>query len=339
MKNNRYNGGAVLLFAIMLIVSLNSCESFVEDGYRVDYDISNMELKVEVFSSELAELGDTLTYLATGDTIVYVIQANSLYDIKSCVVQSTNDGAAGSGFDVSDSDFDDPFADHSYGTMKKNVRSFRVKYNYIMPKNISNSRITFSAIDAEGKATLQRTAVLVPSIKKYSGISLYAKDNLNNDAFSTSDGVVYEDIKTNYSIFSGVSIDVQEKIDMIFFYNTQSQKAVIASPASSSVALELDIENNNLFKKLNISTDAFNSLTASSLFEITQNDSIFYTGSPAISGIKVGDIIGFITDLNGIEPLKTGIIKINALHPTSISRYKGTSYVMEFDIVTQVKNQ
>lgn len=318
---------STLLALSGLLIILMSCEDLVEKGYRIDYNESDAELVVEA-------IGDTSA--AVGETISFRIEVSSNTIIKSCIIQSNKPGAGGSGYDVGTVGFDDPFADHNFGTIKKNITSFVVKYNYVVPKDVNSSKLIFSVIDELGKKSDTIEIVVVPTIKKYSNKKLYAKNRLYNDAFATIDGLVYPNIKTNFSSTSEENTTVQEKIDVVFFVDNGI--SIISSPAYSGLNLDLNIENDTKFKKLsNISHEMFENITASSLVGLTKSDSISYYGSSAISGVKVGDIIGFTTDLNAVHALKTGVIKINQLHPTSISRYEGVSYVMECDIVTQIE--
>lgn len=316
------------LIIFMLIISF-SCDDFVEDGYRVDYPPSSANLEVEAIGYESG---------AVGDVVSYKITAQSGSSIKSLVIQTNNPGANGTGFDVGAEGFDDPFADHIYGTVKDDITSFTVKYDYIIPEGINKSKLTFSLIDQEGKVSSEANLKVVSAIKKYNSRSIYAKNNLYNDAFATIDGVIYPDIKTNFSTTSEENLAVQEKID-IFFYVSNSV-AIISSPADNGLDLELDVENQTKFKKLtSVSNEDFANLTAASLVELTKADSIGYHGSSRVSGIRVGDIIGFTTDLNALHSFKTGLIKVKELHPALIDRYSGTAYMMEFDVVTQIDEQ
>ena len=176
---------------------------------------------------------------------------------------------------------------------------------------------------------------VVAAIKKHRSIRLYAKNNLNNDAFATIDGLVYPDIKTNFSTTSGENLSVQEKIDIVFYVNNNI--SVIASPAHSGLNLDLDVENATKFKKLTtVNDEEFENITAASLVELTKADSIGYYGNSSVSDLRVGDIIGFTTDLNAVHSFKTGLIKVKELHPAIIGRYQGTAYVIGFDLVTQI---
>ena len=315
-----------IVFLILLSVA---CEDLVEDGYRIDYPPSTATLEVEPIGFESGAVNDVVSYKITADS-------KSL--IKSLVIQTNNPGANGTGFDVGAEGFDDPFADHIYGTVKDDIASFTVKYDYIIPEGINKSKLTFSLIDEEGKISSEVNLKVVSAIKKYNSRSIYAKNNLNNDAFATIDGVVYPDIKTNFSTTSEENFSVQQKIDVFFYVN--NSVPVISSPADNGLDLELDVENATKFKKLtSITHENFANLTAASLVELTKADSIGYYGNSRVSGVKVGDIIGFTTDLNAIHSFKTGLIEIKELHPALIDRYEGTAYVMEFDMVTQIDEQ
>lgn len=317
-----------LILVMVPFLAMISCEELVEEGYRIDYPQSDASLKVEALDFESG---------APGNIISYKLSVSSNQIIKSCVVQATNDGANGSGFDVGSDGYDDPFADHNYGTVKKDISSFVVKYDYIIPEGINKSKITFSVIDDMGKVSQIVNVNVVPSIRSYANRSLYARNNLFFDAFASIDGLVYPDIKNNYSTVSTENVDVQEKIDIIFFYDKNSNQPVISSPADDAVNLELQVENATRFKILNeIGSEEFNSITPASLVYFTQADSITYKGSSKVSGFKVGDIIGFSTDVNAIHSLKSGLIRVNGLHPVNVGHYEGTAYVMECDIITQI---
>lgn len=336
MKNNNYRimkkhffntSIKVLLFGISCVI-LFSCEDLVEDGYRIDYADSDASFTAEVMGFDAG---------AAGDTVSIKLIADSDHDIKSCVVSSTIGGASGSGYDVGEDAFDDPFADHNYGTVQSGTKSFVVKYNYIIPKGINQATITFSLIDEMGKVSAVVPVNVVLPIKSYSNRELFAKNNIFYDAFASIDGIVYPNIKTNYSTVSTDNVAVQEKIDIIYYYDLNNNVSVISSIDDDRVGLEMSIENATRFLRMeDITEDDFNTLTAASLVSLTQDDSISYYGSSQVRGFRVGDIVGFSTDINAIHSFKTGLIKVNGLHPTNVDHYQGTAYVMECDIVTQV---
>ncbi len=325
-----YSSGNLFTFIVLVLFSfaILSCDDLVEDGYRITYPISDANFNIEPIGYEMG---------AAGDVVSYKITANSANAMKSLVVETNQPGANGSGYDVGSVGFDDPFADHIYGTIKKSVTAFTVKYDYIIPKDINKSKLVFTLIDDQGKVSNEVNIAVVPTIKKYANNSLYAKDRLFYDAFATIDGIVYPDIRTNFSTSSEENKTVQEKIDVIFYHNVSNNQSYITSPADDGVNIDLNIENATKFKKMQVIThEDFQAMTAASLFEKTKADSIAYYGSSAVSGIRVGDIIGFSTDINALHSLKTGLLKINSLHPTNISRYEGKSYVMECDVITQI---
>jgi hypothetical protein len=328
MKNRPYQEWYLLVLLVPFLIVMASCEKLVEDGYRMDYPASDAEFSVQPMDYESG---------AVGDKISYTLSVNSDHFIKSCVVQATEEGASGSGYDVGTDGFDDPFADHNYGTIKSGVKSFEVKYDYIIPEGINKSRLTFSVIDEKGKVSAEVNITVVQAIKKYPDKSLYAKNNIFNDAFATINGIVYPDIKTNYSTVTEENITVQENIDIIFFYDENGNRSIVCAPDDALIGFELRIENATKFKKMEgITEDDFNNATPASLNALTAADSIAYKGSSRVENIMVGDIIGFTTDINAIHSYKTGLIKINGLHPTNVSHYPGTSFVLECDIITQI---
>lgn len=307
---------------------LFSCDDLVEDGYRIDYAESDARFVAEAMDYDAG---------AVGDKVSFKLSVESDHFIKSCVVSATVDGASGSGYDVGEDGFDDPFADHNYGTVREGFKSFEVKYDYIIPEGVNQANITFSVIDEMGKAVAEVEVDVVPPIKSYPSRELFAKNNIFNDAFASIDGIVYPDIKTNYSTVSYENVLVQEKIDIIFYYDQDNLVSVISSIDDSGLGYDLSIENATRFLLMeNITEEDFNSLTPASMVALTQDDSISYKGSSRVRGFAVGDIVGFSTDINAIHSLKTGLIKVNGLHPTNVDHYEGTSYVLECDIVSQV---
>lgn len=315
------------LVVLILLLSTAACSDLVQEGIEVTYPDSNAVIQVEPLAFEMA---------AAGETVSYAITVSSQTDIKSCIVSAAVEGKNGSGFNVSTSDFDDPFADHIFGTIREGIQSFKVRYDYIVPEDINKSRITFTIIDQTGKASLEKTVEVVPSISTYEDLALYARDRTFNDALATIDGKVYPDIKTNYSQLTEANVAVQEKIDIIFYYNKEAGRTTIAAPASNQVNLELNIENNTLFKFLDRTGDLeLKELTSASLHTLTTEASILSEGATHLHNIKVGDAIGFVTDLNAIHSLKSGIIKVRGLHPANADQYEGVAYVMECEMAVQ----
>lgn len=313
---------------VLFLVVLTSCEDLVKDGYRIDYEESDAVFTVEALEYEAG---------ATGDVVSYKLSVSSNHNIQSCVVQASNAGASGSGYDVATEGYDDPFADHNYGTVKKDIKAFVVKYDYIIPADVNKTKLTFSVIDDMGKVSQVVSVNVVSDIKVHEGVELFAKNSIFFDAFATIDGLIYPDIKNNYSQTSAESIDVQEKIDIVFYYDEGGKSSVIAAPDNGSLGIELQIENATRFKRMiGITEEDFNAISAASLLELTRDDSIAYYGSSQVRDIVVGDIVGFTTDLIAIHSLKTGLIKVNGLHPANVGHYEGTAYVLECDIVTQI---
>jgi len=215
---------ALILIAIMM----SACLDFVDEGIEIDYPPSNATLLVEPIASENG---------AVNETVSYKIIAQASANIKSLIVQATNEGKGGSGYNVSTTDFDDPFIDHIFGTIQKDVQSFTVRYDYVIPEGISKSRLTFTLIDEKGKVSTEATVEVVPTVAHYLERSIYAKDKTFYDAFSTVDGEVYPNIKDNYSTFSAENVAVQEKLDFLFYYDRDSKRSVIAAPISGAANL------------------------------------------------------------------------------------------------------
>lgn len=309
------------------LLLLSACEDPVEKGYSIDYKESDAKIVVKALGADAA---------APGETISYSIQVEANNDVRSCLVSTYQPGASGSAYDVSTPGFDDPFADHNYGIMTKGVQSFKIKYDYVVPEDAHSDTLEFVVVEERAKVVQKAAFHVVPAITRYDNVQLYAKDNLNNDAFASIDGLLYPDVKTNYTSLSDANRSVQEKIDIIFFVN--NGKAILASPAHAGLRLDLDIENATNFKRISgVSHHDFDAMSAATLVEATKNDSILYYGSSAVTDFKVGDIIGFATDINAIHSGKLGLIKINQLHPSTIDRYAGKSYVLECDIITQIE--
>ncbi|MEM7659796.1 MAG: hypothetical protein AAF399_27025, partial [Bacteroidota bacterium] len=156
------------------------------------------------------------------------------------------------------------------------------------------------------------------------------------DAFASGEGVVYPDIKTNYTSLSQENVAVQENIDLVFYYDAAARRTTLAAPASGRLGLELSVENATLFKKLPELNDLnFEEVTPASLIELTADASLLSEGSLQVDNFVVGDVIAFLTDLNAVYSLKTGLLKVTGLHPASVDRYPGLSYVLECDIIVQ----
>lgn len=310
-----------------IIIATTSCLDFVEDGIEVSYAESDATLTALPLANSNG---------AENEVIGFEIAANSNFDIKSLIVRTTIEGKNGSGFNVSDPDFDDPFADHNYGTIQPGTQNFKVRYDYIIPESINKSRITFILVDESGKKEVQQTVEVVPSITYHEGIVSYAKDNTFNDAIASAEGSTYFNIKGNYSSLTSENVEVQKKIDIIFYYDKDNKNAVIAAPASSRVDLELSVENNTQFKFLSLPEDTdLSEMSASTLDQLTEEANLSAEGASTLNNLKVGQYIGFIADLNAVNSLKKGILRVEGLHPGSVPRYAGISYVLRCSMIVQ----
>ena len=309
-------------------LTMISCEDLVEKGYRAEYGESDASFEVEALDYSSG---------AYGDMVSFILTVSSNQDIRSCVVQANYAGAGGSGHDVGTGGYDDPFVDHGYGTIQRGTRSFVVKYDYIIPDGINKSRLTFSLIDDMGKVSREVEISVVPPVREYPDVRLYALSNRSYDAFASINGLVYPDIRNNYSASNAESLDVQEKIDIIFYFDSDAGQSFICAPDDGNVSLELTVANATRFLKMEgISDEDFYSIKAASLVDLTRDDSIAYKGNTRVGGIMVGDIVGFSTDVNAVHSYKTGLIRVNSLHPTNAGHYPGTSYVMECVIISQI---
>jgi hypothetical protein len=76
-------------------------------------------------------------------------------------------------------------------------------------------------------------------------------------------------------------------------------------------------------------------MSASTLEKITEEANLSSEGSSALNNLKVGQYIGFIADLNALNSLKKGILKVEGLHPGSVPRYEGISYVLKCSMIVQ----
>ncbi|GLR17894.1 hypothetical protein GCM10007940_25090 [Portibacter lacus] len=310
------------------IVSLSSCLDFVDEGLETEYGDSDAVLVVESIGPENG---------AEGEVISFSISVDSDFDIKSCIIQTSNEGKNGSGFNVTDESFDDPFADHGFGTVRPGIQSFKVRYDYIIPEEINKSIISVLIVDESGKVEVEKTLRVVPQVQFHDDISLYAKDATFFDALSSSEGVVYPDIKTNSSTLSEENVAIQKKIDIVFYFNTGNKSAYITSLASGNLDTELSFENSALFKKISLEEGKLLSeITPSDLSSILESVNMVADGRGSISNVKVGDVILFQADVNAVNSLKAGILQVEGLHPASVPRYEGTSYVLECSVITQI---
>lgn len=314
-----------VVVAILSSLLIASCEDLVEEGYDKDYSESLAELEVTPAA---------YNYGAIGDTLRYIIKAKSEFDIKSIVVISSELGASGSGYELTDSI--DPFIDHRFGIIQKNVKQLDILYKFVIPETSSKVTLEFKLIDEEGQKVVEHSIIIVPEVSKYDSVVLYTQSSLNADGFSTIDGVPYRDVK-QYEPFSSVNQAIKESLDMVFIVDESSYSAILAAPVDTSFQSGLDIKNKTRFKLINsITSEQFDSITNGSLVALTALDSISRKGGYNISGIQTGDIIGFVTDYYSANSFKTGLIRVNAIHPSSCEWYVGETYLIEMDVVTQI---
>lgn len=312
-----------LIVNLVTIFILVSCEN-VEDGYETNYGVSSADFTVEITTSDRG---------SKNDVAVFSIKVNSEYEIKSLVVTSTTSGADGTGF-VVDSSVTDPLVDHIFGTIQPGTTSFSLEYEYVFPSDTVENTITFTLIDDEGKAQLAFDLNGIPDLTAYDGVELVAQSSTLLDAFSTSDGVVYEDVAA-YDELTTANLAIQESIDLAFVVSDDNLTKIFAPYNTSYFGADFSNANKTVFKRLNdLSSADFDALTNISLSEITENYAV-KKGSTVIDSVKVGDIIGFRTDYASTNPYHYGILRVNAIHPTNVDRYEGTSYLLEFDVLIQ----
>ncbi len=310
---------SIILALILILVS--SCEN-VEEGYRINYDETPAQFSVTLLSANRG---------AISDSIALSIKAVSEYNIKSLVVTSTVSGAGGTGY-YTGKDMADPFVDHAYGTVQPGTREIDVIYYYVVSQDTVDAKITFTLVDGYGKKTLEQELITVPSIVRYDNVVLYSQTSKYTDGFSTSDGMVYHNL-SGYEDVTVVNEAIQESLDIVFLSDELSSGLV--APYSGYFSSGMAVRNKTLFKSISGLTDEeFDNLTTATLSEITEINGV-KKGATDIQNIKVGDIIGFRTDFNSANPYHYGLLRINAIHPTIVDYYDGTSYLIEMDIVTQ----
>jgi hypothetical protein len=307
----------------LLFLGLSACYD-VEEGYRIDYDESSANFTVNAV---------TLNRGAVGDTIRFEIKAISDFDLKSIIVQSTTTGKEGTGYTIK-TGASDPLIDHAFGTIKRGTREIDLLYNYIVSQDSIDVTINFSLIDEEGKKTATQKVLTVPSIVRYSNISLYTNTNAKTDGFSTADGVVYRNLPA-YDAVSEVNQAIQESIDVIFIVSGNS--AMFVAPYNGNFWTGFTVKNKTKFKKMDsVTAENFEQLTNASLSQFIDTDEV-NSGTTWVGNVKVGDFIGFKTDFASKNSYKYGIMHIKAMHPANVAAYEGMSYVVEMDVVTQIK--
>lgn len=317
MRKNRLR---ILLF-FMLVLGIVSCEN-VEDGYRIDYPESTADFTVSLISSDRGAISDTISYL---------LEATSDYDINSLVVKSNISGANGTGY-VIYPDMEDPLIDHVFGTIQSGTRNINMVYNYIVSQDTLDADLTFTLIDDFGKKTVGQTIITVPSITKYYQTIMYSQSVEKADGFSSVDGLVYHDLQ-NYEELNVENEAIQQSLDLIFVIS--GGETDLVAPYSGRFSSSMAIRNKTLVKLMpGVSNEEFDKLSSASLSLLTEEHEI-KKGSTSVQNVKVGDILGFRTDFASLNPYHFGMLRINAIHPTNIEYYEGVSYLIEADIVTQ----
>jgi hypothetical protein len=302
-----------------------SCEKNVKDGYRIDYNESTAQLTVTT--------SDTTG--AVGDTIVFSIQAESDFDIKSIVITGSPSGSSSSGF-VIPSGSTDPLIDHIFGTIQKNTKAFQITYNYIVTQDTADPVVTFKLIDESGQKVVKKTIATLYSIAHYNSVILFTHSSSQADGFSTVDSAKYRDL-SQYATTSTAHNAIQESTDIIFVV-TNSDTAWLVAPYDGkfSTTNNAFIKNKTRFKLLtDVTSSGFDNIKSASLSAIIKRDSIKQNGTTNIA-VKTGSIVGFFTDYNSSNSYKAGMLRVIAIHPSYCSWYTGTTYQIEMDIITQI---
>jgi hypothetical protein len=246
-------------------------------------------------------------------------------------VSSTASGDEGTGYYI-DSSSTDPFIDHAYGTIQPGTYDLEVIYNYIVAQDTVNNSLIFTMVDEYGKKTTSFEIITVPAIVRYDNITLYTNSSSKTDGFSTADGVVYPNLE-EYAELTVANEAVQKSLDIIFLAGSES--SMLVAPYNGNFSSSMGVKNKTLFKLIQgVTAEDFDNLTNATLSAITEENEV-KKGSTSVANIKVGDIIGFRTDFASSNPYHYGLLRINAIHPTIVDYYEGTSYMLEMDVVTQ----
>jgi len=310
-----------IILALVLFLGMVACDN-VDDGYRIDYGESTSQLTVELLTADRGSIGDT---------IIYDIQAASEVEIKSMVVATSISGESGTGYAIPSGETD-PLIDHVYGTIQPGTKAFNIQFKYVVSQDTVDATINFMMIDELGKKEKVFELFTIPPIASYDSLVLYSKTQSLTDGLSTVDGVVYHNL-TEYEDVNVVNNAVQEALDMVFIVN--NDVAMLVAPYNGTFWSGMTIKNKTLFKKItNVTSTDFDNLTNATLSIITEENEV-KKGGTSMGDLKVGDIIGFRTDLASTNPYHFGLIRINAIHPTNAEYYEGVSYMIEMDVVTQ----
>jgi len=322
-KNIKMKVFYYLIVNMLSVLLLVSCEN-VEDGYDINYAASSASFNVELTTSDRG---------SDGDIAIFTINASSDFEIKSIVVNSTASGGEATGYVVDTATGDDPLVDHIFGTIQPGTTAFSLQYYYEFPSDTTDNTITFTLIDGEGKAEVSFDLEAIPDVKAFNTIELASKSSTALDGFSTSDGTIYENLD-DYSEVTTANLYVQESIDLAFVVSN-AQAKLICPYNDNYFGVDFSNTNKTLFKRLEgVSSADFDSLTNITLSEITENYKV-KSGASVIDSLTVGDVIGFRTDYASSNPYKYGILRVNAIHPTNVDRYDGTSYLLEIDVLVQ----
>jgi hypothetical protein len=309
----------------VLLLLMFSCSKNVEDGYRIDYPESEAQLTVTPVSNSRG---------AIGDSVYYTINATSNFNIKSIVVTSSISGGSKSGFKVL-SGGTDPLVDHIFGTIQKNTKAFSLLYRYVVTQDSVDVSIDFQLIDEKGQKTMTLDLITVPKVVNYDSIVLYTNSSSNTDGFATYKGALYRNL-TRYTSLNDTNRAIQKSIDIIFLVNGV-QARLVGSYDGSFATTDDFIKNKTLFKvHTDISSTEFDNLNNAKVSIITGLDSLTQYGTTNVN-VKVGDIVTFKTDYGSVNSSKSGIIRINSIHPTSCSWYTGDTYLLEMDVFVQKK--
>lgn len=304
-------------------VAFTACYD-VEDGYRTNYSESSATFTVAAKNMERG---------AVGDTIWYEINAQSNFDIKSIIIESSTSGSEGTGLYIKNG-VNDPLIDHTFGTIQKNIKEFNLGYCYIISQDTVDVSLSFSLIDEEGKKSSSFKVLTVPAITRYNSITMYTNSNSKTDGFSTVDGMVYKKL-AGYESITTDNVKVQESIDIVFIVSDNS--AMFVAPYNGNFSSNFSVRNKTKLKKMeSITATDFATLTNASLSNFIDTDEV-NKGATSVSDVKVGDFIGFKTDFASANSYKYGIMKINSIHPANCDWYEGTSYMVEMEVVTQIE--
>jgi hypothetical protein len=317
MISNKLN---VLVILVAMFLA-SACE-YVEDGYRIDYQESTAIFTVQAMTPDRG---------AIGDTVKFSLKVEASENIQSLVVNPSVSGADGTGY-VVDANNEDPLIDHSFGTIQPGIKKIDLWYNYIFAVDTINPTIHFIMVDGEGKKELKINLIAVPPIVRYQGVTMFSQTSSKTDGFSSVDGKVYADL-THFEEVDPANQAIQESVDIVLLIKNDT--AMLVAPYNNNLISNMAIKNKTLFQRIDGMDDTdFQKLTSSTLSSVTQANKVG-KGSTYILNIKVGDFIGFRTDFASSNPYHYGIIRVNALHPSSTDHYEGKCFLIEMDIVTQ----